>query len=92
MISWRPLGEFLGTLQCLGAILAALGQLSGPSQDPLGSVLETPGIILELYVGVLLEVRRHLEHLSKVIFANIAKPSKTLKGISKMEVPRSRNI
>ena len=33
-----------------------------------------------------------LPSVSEVIFASIAKPSKTLKGISKMEVPRSRNL
>ena len=62
-------------------------ELSGPSWERLGRLLEP----FWSHVGVLLEVLRHLESVSEVMFANIAKPSKTLEGIAKMEVPRSRS-
>ena len=78
------LGAIFGTL---GMVLGALGTVLGPSWERLGRLLEqfwSP-------VGVLLEVRRHLESGLEVILANIAKPSKTFEGIAKMEAPRSRN-
>ena len=79
-LSWSLLGR---SWQLLGWSW----QLSGPSWERLGRLLES----LLSHVGVLLEVRMHLESVSELIFANIAKPSKTLEGIAKLEVPRSRN-
>ena len=79
-LSWSLLGR---SWQLLGWSW----QLSGSSWERLGRLLES----FWSYVGVLLEVRRHLESGLEVILANIAKPSKTLEGIAKMEVPRSRN-
>ena len=43
-------------------------------------------------VGVSLDIRRHLESVLEMTTANDAKPSKTLEGIAKMKVPRSRNL
>ena len=71
-LSWSLLGR---SWQLLGWSW----QLSGSSWERLGRLLES----FWSHVGVLLEVRRHLESVSEVIFASIAKPSKTLKGILK---------
>ena len=69
-----------------------LGSLE-PVLGALGTTLGASWFLESFWspVGVLLEVRRHLESVSEVMFANIAKPSKTLEGIAKMEVPRSRS-
>ena len=87
MTSWAYLVVSTGDL---GSSWAGLGN----SRDHLGSVLRGSwsrfGAIS--HVGVLSEFRRHLESVSEVMFANIAKPSKTLEGIAKMEVPKSRNL
>ena len=80
-LSWSLLGR---SWQLLGWSW----QLSGSSWERLGRLLES----FWGYVGVLLEVRKQLESVSEVMFANIAKPSKTLEGIAKMEVPKSRNL
>ena len=79
------------SLSLLGRSWQLLGrswQLSGSSWERLGRLLE----LFWSYVGVLLEVRRHLESVSEVMFATIAKPSKTLECVAKMEVPGSRNL
>ena len=82
-------------LGSLGAIFGAFGSVLGDLGTILGASWERLGRLLEQFwshVGVLLEVLRHLESVSEVMFANIAKPSKTLGGIAKMEVPNSRNL
>ena len=79
--SWSLLGR---SWQLLGQSW----QLSGPSWERLGKLLES----FWSHVGVLLEVRRHLESVLEVMFGNIAKHSKTLEYIAKMEVPRSRSL
>ena len=81
MTSWAYLGVSWGDL---GSSWAGLGS----SRDRLGRLLES----FWGYVGVLLEVRKQLERVSEVMFANIAKPSKTLEGVAKMEVLRSRKL
>ena len=81
------LSRSLGLLGRSWQLLGRSWQLSGSSRERLGRLLE----LFWSYVGELLGVRRHLESVSEVMFANIAKPSKTLEGIAKMEVPRSRS-
>ena len=80
-------GRSYGLLGRSWDLLSQSWELSGPPWDRLGRLLES----FWSPVGVLLEVRSPLESGLEVILANIAKPSKTLEGIAKMEVLRSRN-
>ena len=78
-IMWS-LGAILGSL---GTVLGALGTILGASWEALGVVLES---CWSTFGGS--------EALGKRFgsdFANIAKPSNTMEGIAKMEVPRSRS-
>ena len=83
-VAQRYLLESLGAIfGAFGSVLGALGTVLGPSWEALGAILES---CWSTFGGS--------EALGKHFgsdFANIAKPSKTLEGIAKMEVPRSRN-
>ena len=82
------LGRSDGLLGRSWDLLSRSWELSGPPWERLGRLLES----FWSPVGVLLEVRSPLESGLEVILANIAKPSKTLEGIAKMEVLRSRKL
>ena len=83
-VAQRDLLGSLGTIfGAFGSVMEALGTVLGASWEALGVVLES---CWSTFGGS--------EALGKRFgsdFANIAKPSKTMEGIAKMEVPRSRS-
>ena len=77
-------------LESLGAIFGAFGSVMGALGTVLGASWEALGVVLESCWSTF----GGSEALGKRFgsdFANIAKPSKTMEGITKMEVPRSRS-
>ena len=74
------LGAILGSL---GTVLGAIGTILGASWEALGVVLES---CWSTFGGSQALGKRFGSD-----FAKIAKPSKSLEGIAKMEVLRSRN-
>ena len=77
-------------LGSLGTIFGAFGSVMGALKTVLGASWEALGVVLESCWSTF----GGSEALGKRFgsdFANIAKPSKTMEGIAKIKVPRSRS-